>query len=310
MADIVTLENDYWQVGLVPTTGGSVAFGRVRIAGEWVDVLRPTPDDKLDDRAHTAAFPLVPWSNRLANARFAWAGRDYQLRVSFEDGTAIHGTGWEFPWHVVESTPASAVVEFVSREVFGVNFPWPFTARFGYELDGERFTWHMEITNDAHETFPAGIGHHPYFVRSLTGTDGESLGGVAQLQLNCNTSYPVVGCLPIGAPESVSGPRDFRDMKPLGDELMDACYTARTSSTLATIEFPGALTVDVEAGALLEHAVVYLPRDVPYWALEPVSNANNGFNLEAASAQGTGVFLVQPGETRSTSFTLVAQAHS
>jgi len=310
MADILTLENEHWQVGLLPATGGSVAFGRVRIAGEWVDVLRPTPEDKLGEWGATASFPLVPWSNRIANARFAWAGRDYQLRVNFEDGTAIHGTGWEFPWQVVESTPTSAVLEFVSRDVFGVNFPWPFTARFGYELDGERFEWHMDITNDAHETFPAGIGHHPYFVRTLTGADGGALGTEARLQLNCTESYPVVNCLPTGAPEPVSGRLDFREMKPLGPEFMDGCFTGRTSSTLATIDYPGALTVDIEAGALLEHAVVYLPVDVPYFAVEPVTNANDGFNLEAAGKQGTGVFLVQPGETRSSSFTLLAQVHA
>ena len=50
--------------------------------------------------------------------------------------------------------------------------------------------------------------------------------------------------------------------------------------------------------------MVYLPVDVPYFAVEPVTNANDGFNLEAAGKQGTGVFLVQPGETRSSSFTL------
>lgn len=306
MTNIVTLENDYWQVGLVPATGGSVAFGRVRVGGEWVDVLRPTPADALDDVWSTASFPLVPWSNRIRDAAFQWAGKTYQLRVNFEDGTAIHGTGIEFPWAVVEQTPTTATLEFVSRGVYGVNFPWPFTARFTYELDEERFTWHMEITNDAHETFPAGLGHHPYFVRELASrelTGGEP----TQLQINCMTSYPVVGCLPTGAPQEVSGRLDFRDMKPLGEEFMDGCFTHRTSSTLATIDYPGALTVDIEAGALLEHAVVYLPVDVPYFAVEPVTNGNDGFNLEAQGAEGTGVFLVQPGETRSTAFTLVAQ---
>lgn len=310
MADIVTLENDHWQVGLVPATGGCVAYGRVRIAGEWVDVLRPTPEDAWGEKAETASFPLVPWSNRIAQGRFEWAGRNHQLRINFPDGTAIHGTGWEFPWRVADATPTSVALEFVSREVFGVNFPWSFTARFDYKLDGDRFTWHMAITNDDHETFPAGIGHHPYFMRALTTESGEALGGEAQLQLNCATCYPVVACLPTGAPAPVSGRKDFTAMKPLGADFMDGCFTSRTSSTLATIDYPGALTLDVEAGALLEHAVVYLPVDVPYFALEPVTNANDGFNLEDAGNQGTGVFLVQPGETRSTSFTLVAQAHA
>src|SRR5660398_138800 len=101
MTDIVTLENDHWQVGLIPATGGSVAFGRVRVGGEWVDVLRPTPAESLADVWSTASFPLVPWSNRIRDAVFSWAGKDYQLRVNFEDGTAIHGTGIEFPWSVV-----------------------------------------------------------------------------------------------------------------------------------------------------------------------------------------------------------------
>ncbi len=308
MTDIVTLENDHWQVGLIPATGGSVAFGRAWVGGEWVDVLRPTPEESLSDVWSTASFPLVPWSNRIRDAVFSWAGKDYQLRVNFEDGTAIHGTGIEFPWSVVAQSATSATLEFVSRAVYGVNFPWPFTARFTYELDTERFTWHMEITNDAHETFPAGLGHHPYFVRELN-APGSTPGEPTRLQVNCVTSYPVEGCLPTGPAREVSGRLDFREMKPLGEEFMDGCYTNRTSSTLATIDYPGALTVDVEAGALLEHAVVYQPVHIPYFAIEPVTNANDGFNLDAANAEGTGVFLVQPGETRSTSFTLVAQPY-
>lgn len=305
MTDVLTLENDHWQVGLVPATGGSVAFGRVKLGGQWVDVLRPTPEVSLDNVWATASFPLVPWSNRIRDAVFSWAGKDYQLRANFEDGTAIHGTGIEFPWSVVSQTATSVTLEFVSRHVYGVNFPWPFTARFTYELDAERFEWRMEITNDAHVTFPAGLGHHPYFVRALDAA--ASTGEPTQLQVNCDTSYPVVECLPTGPAQEVSGRIDFRHMKPLGKDFMDACYTGRTSSTLATIEYPGAVAVDIEAGALLEHAVVYLPVGVPYFAVEPVSNANDGFNLEAHQEPGTGVFLVQPGETRSTAFTLVAQ---
>lgn len=306
MTDIVVLENDHWQVGLVPRTGGSVAFGRVRSGEHWVDVLRPTPEASLDDVWATASFPLVPWSNRIRDALFSWAGKDYQLRVNFEDGTAIHGTGIEFPWSVASRTATSVTLEFVSRNVYGVNFPWPFTARFTYELDAERFEWRMEITNDAHVTFPAGLGHHPYFVRELEAA--ASTGDPTRLQVNCVTSYPVIGCLPTGPAREVSGRIDFRQMKPLGEDFMDACYTGRTSSTLATVEYPGAIAVDIEADALLEHAVVYLPVEMPYFAVEPVTNANDGFNREAQREAGTGVFLVQPGETRSTTFTLVARA--
>ncbi len=302
MSTIVAIENDSWQVGLVPLAGGSVAYGRVRIGGQWIDVLRPTPQESLNDWRETASFPLAPWSNRLVEGIFEFAGLQRRLRVNFPDGTAIHGTAIEFPWNVVDSSPTSAVLEFDSRGFSGVNWPWDFVVRFGYTLDAGRFTWTMAITNVGTEPFPAGLGHHPYFQRDL------GIGEPARLQLNCSKVYPAVGCIPTGAPIDLEPRVDFRELRPLGEAFVDDCWTARSSSTFATIEYPGALSVDIEAGALLEHAVVYIPQGETFFAVEPVTNANNGFNLEAAGAQGTGVFVVQPGETRETSFTLIAQA--
>lgn len=307
MTDMIALENDFWQVGLVPATGGSVAYTRAQVAGSWLEVLRPTPDDALDQVWETASFPLVPWSNRFFEGRFTWRDEDYQLRVNFKDGTAIHGTALEFPWRVTEATPTSAWFEFRSADFYGVNYPWAFSSKLGYELDGERFVWTMEITNDTDEPFPAGLGHHPFFLRELVDGQGNVVGGPAQLQLNCTRYYPGKGCIPFAGAEDLEPRVDFRQLRPLGEEFVDDCFTGRTSSIIATVEYPGALTLDMEAGALLEHAVVYIPQGLPIWALEAVTNANDGINLESRGIPGAGVFVLQPGETRSTSFTLVAQ---
>ena len=87
---------------------------------------------------------------------------------------------------------------------------------------------------------------------------------------------------------------DFRELRALGTAFVDDCFTGRTSPTLATIEYPGALTVRMEADELYSHAVVYIPEGKPFFAVEPVTNVNDGFTLEAAGQHGTGVFLVQP----------------
>jgi len=307
MPEILTIQNAHWRVGLVPATGGSVAFGQVNIGGEWVDVLRPTPEADLERAADTASYPLVPWSNRVRGGKLEWNGRVYQLRVNFPDGTAIHGTGWEYPWTVVEHTATSLVVEFVSKEVYGVNWPWPFTARYEYVLDGERFTWNMAITNTSHETFPAGLGHHPYFQRQLVGANGP-LGESAQLQVNCEKAYALTHCLPDAAAGDIPARADFRQIRPLGEEFVDDCFTGRTSTTACVIEWPGALALDVEAGALLEHVVIYIPQGQSFFACENITNCNDAFHLEAKGEPGTGLFLVQPQETQSTSFTYVARA--
>jgi len=307
MTEIVKMENDVWQVGIVPQSGGSVAYARSRVGDAWVDVLRPTSGEDLAKAATTASYPLVPWSNRIRDGKLQWAGRTYQLRINAPDGTAIHGTGTEYPWTVVERDATRVTLEFVSRNYYGVNFPWPFTARCTYALDGDRFTWTTSLTNEAHETFPAGFGHHPYFLRQLAGPDG-AIGGDALLELACEQAYPVERVMAIGPAGALPPHLDFRQLRPLGSVFVDDCFTGRTSPTFATIEYPGALTVRIDADELYSHGVVYIPEGKPFFAVEPVTNVNDGFTLEAAGQHGTGVFLIQPAETRGASFSLVAEA--
>ena len=198
-------------------------------------------------------------------------------------------------------------MEFVSRDFYGVNFPWSFTARCTYALEDDRFVWTTEITNDDHETFPAGFGNHPYFVRQLEGPDGP-IGGAALLELACEKSYPTERTMAIGPAGALPPHLDFRERRALGTVFVDDCFTGRTSPTLATIEYPGALTVHMEADELYSHAVVYIPQGKAFFAVEAVTNVNDGFTLEAEGQPGTGVFLVQPGAACGASFTLVADA--
>ena len=188
---VVTLRNDTWQVGLLPENGGSVAFGRVLVTGVWVDLLRPTPEDRLGEWWDVASYPLIPWSNRIRHGMLLWDGEDHQLRRWGTEDFAMHGTAVEFPWRVVDLTPERAVFEFDSHGYFGVNFPWDFTARVEYALDGRRLNCRTTLANADKEEFPAGVGHHPYFVRSLTSPAGTPIGGDVRLQINCERAYPL-----------------------------------------------------------------------------------------------------------------------
>lgn len=191
--------------------------------------------------------------------------------------------------------------------MYGVNFPWTFTARFEYALEGDRFTWGMSITNTDHETFPAGLGHHPYFQRHLA-LPGGSLSAGPHLQINCDKSYELFDALPVAAADPIAARADFQTSRELGDEVVDDCLTGRTSPTVAVIEYPGSLAITMRAGQLLSHVVAYAPKGEPYFAIEPVTNVNDAFTLDAQGVKGTGLFLVQPGETRHTEFSLTASA--
>src|SRR5262249_31131248 len=104
-----TLENDHWQVGIVPETGSSTAFGRVRKNGQWIDVMPPTAPADYGNASNCASFIMLPWANRLRDARFRYAGRDYQLQPSSADGTAIHGTTRRLPWKTESADATSAI---------------------------------------------------------------------------------------------------------------------------------------------------------------------------------------------------------
>lgn len=308
MTDTLTLSNDHWRVRLNPRSGGTVLEGLTRLGDDWVHLLRPTPGDHESSPPDTASYPLIPWSNRIRDGLLVWQGSTHRMRINFPDGTAIHGTGMEFPWEVVEVSPTHAVLTLDSREFVGVNFPWDFTARLTYTLDGTSWVWGMAVTNVDKEPFPMGVGHHPYFMRHLIDTNGESHGGDVELQTHVERGYDLVDCMPTSGAGDVPQHADFRTSRPLGTEFVDDCFTGRTSDTIATLTYPDALVLEIGADPILEHLVVYIPNNEDFLAVEPVSNANDGFNLMAQGIDGHGVVVLAPGETFEASFTLTATA--
>lgn len=305
MIEPLTIVNGRWRADLVPENGGCVASGQARVGDSWVDVLRPTPSDRLGERWEMASFPLIPWSNRIRDGRLLWEGTAYRLRRWGTENFAMHGTAVEYPWEVTERGTDRATIRFDSRRYYGVNFPWGFVATVAFSLEGPRFTWAMGVENVDDEAFPLGLGHHPYFVRRLVSSDGSPLGEEANLQVNCERSYLLVNGMAGGPAGPLSSVEDFRAARPLGQDFVDSCQTARSSPIAATIEYPEHLTVDIEAGDLLTHVVVYLPQRESFFAVEPVTNANDAFTLHALGVPGVGVLAVEPGATISAEFSLV-----
>jgi len=295
------LENAHWRVGILPETGASIAFGQVRHDGGWADFLRPSPQAEGTDVNATASYPLVPWSNRIRDGVLVWAGRSYRLRVNFEDGTAIHGTARDYAWDVVSSDAAHVSCTFDSSDVYGVNWPWSFTSRLDYRLDGADLIVETSVTNTSSEAFPAGFAHHPYFQRTLAGTDDD-----VQVRIPCEQQFPLEACMVSGPAEPIEDWLDFRELRDVGERFIDNCLTGRIGAE--PIEFVYAKSgrrFELHADELYRHVVFYLPQaGKPFLAMEPVTNANDAFTMRANGIPGDGLFVLEPGETRAASFTL------
>ncbi len=295
MSGLHTLQNEQWQIGVLPETGAALAFGRIRHAGVWCDLFRPTLEADYQKVSNCASFPLVPYSNRIRDRRFRFHGQDYELRPSKPDGTVQHGVGRDLPWQVAEEDGVHLVLTLRSADFENTNFPFRFSARLEYRIAQGVFTIRTTLKNEDESAMPGGFGHHPYFQRALTGEQD-----TIALTIPCKAYFPLENGMATGAAEPIVPRLDFSVPRMLGTEPIDDVLTGRDPG--APIRFQYAESgrmIAYTADPIFACMILFAPPGKPFFAVEPVTNTNDGFNLYAAGVAGTGVFELAAGEEKS-----------
>ncbi|MCG2803071.1 MAG: aldose epimerase [Cellulomonas sp.] len=299
--DLHVLTSSTWQVGVLPGTGATLAFGRVDTGGGPTDVLRPTPAAARRRPESTASYPLIPWSNRIGDGVLRFGGRRWQLRRNSDDGTASHGTVLDHPWQVVTRRDDRIELVLTSAELVGINFPWRFAAGITYRVDGPDLRVDTWVSNEDGEPFPAGLGHHPYFMRHLRPGDGG-----ARLQVPAAAAYDLVAAMATGPAVPVPPRVDFRDPRAVGDRAVDDCLTGfGPGGARAAITYDD-LALTLTCDPVYSHLVVYVPRGRAYFAVEPVTHVNGAHALLEDGVAGTGLVVLEPGERLAAGFSLRA----
>jgi aldose 1-epimerase len=310
--EMVTLRSGAWELDVLPATGASLAGGRVRTSdGVWRDLLRPTRRTALGEPEKCSSFPMIPWSNRIRDGVLPFAGRSWQLQRNGADGTAIHGSARHSVWSVTERTETRVVLDLDTTGLVGVNFPWQFRAQITYALSDNKLVVGTSVRNIDLEPFPAGFGHHPYLQRTLSpvGTAAPPTPGQPVLEVPAQKGYSLVNALPSGPAGTVPQRADFRVARPLTSTFVDDVLTAWEPGAPVRISYEDlGVSVDLHADPVYAHLVLYAPRKRPYFAVEPVTNVNDGFALHAAGVPGTGVFVLEPGEERCGAFTMTVRS--
>lgn len=299
---LITIANDTLELDVVPEAGASIARLAARVRGNVVPILRPTPDDAIASLNSSlfASFALVPWSNRLADARFTFRGTTHQLKPNTPEGYAIHGDVRKRPWRVVAQTATTLELAFAARDFADVNFPFPFEVVLRYALDGATFGATIELTSRAAGPIPAGMGFHPYYRRTL-------LDDAEQVELRATVARAYRELVPVHPAVPITPEQDFSRGRALGDQDFDTCFAGWDGT--ATITWPGSrVRAHVACDATLDHMILFAPPGKPFFALEPVSNANNGFNLAALGDPDAGMRVLAPGETLRGTWRLTVEA--
>lgn len=294
MPEVHLLQNEYWQVGILPETGGSVAFGRIFHSGQWLDYMRPTPPDQFGSAGKCTSFVLVPWSNRIRDGLLRFRDQTYQLVTTPDDGTARHGVGRSAPWQVVSSDSAHIRLHLNSTAIQNVNFPFSFESEVEYRLTGRDFSITTVLSNRDTQAMPGGFGHHPYFCRNLRDADDP-----VSIEIPYSQHFVLDRGMPDAPAVPIPADADFRVIRPLGSIVLDHCVTSHDSGKPIRMVYPASgAEIQLTADDIFTALVIYSPEGSPYYAIEPVTHANDGFNLYAKGISGSGVFELETNESK------------
>ena len=251
-------------------------------------LLRPTPEAVLARPKvyEFAGFPLMPYSGPLFGPGFSFAGTVHALdRTVREEPTATHGDAWISSFAVTERDAAALTLEVEHVPEPGI-FPFRWHGLIRYELSDRGLLIHLEVTSRDHRPMPAGIGFHPYFPKYK----------------GARLSFEALGVWPADAPEAVASGcgalvagLSFRDGPDVSEIVVDRLYEGWDGRAVLTAS-DGFETV-IEADGALDKLQIYSAWDYPYVCVEPVSNANDGFNRMAAGVPSHGVRVLEPGRS-------------
>jgi aldose 1-epimerase len=272
---------------LDPQTGGAIAS----LAFGEVELLRPVVDARLAAQCGraVAAYPLIPYANRIAWGRFSFGGQSFQLDRNFGDHPhTIHGNAWMHPWTVLESAGRAARLGFDHAPPDGASareFPFAYRAEQLFTVEESGLAIRLSVQNRDTRPWPAGLGLHPYIARTPRAT----------LRFEADTIWTTEATGLPTEQRAVEGDTEFDRGRPVASAAIDNCFAGWSGT--ARIAWPEHdLALRIDAAPPLDHLQLYTPAGRDFFGLEPVSNMPDAIN-RLDDAAGQGLQVLAPGQS-------------
>lgn len=290
---LVTLVRGEHEFVVAPDCGARI----VSFKAGGVDVLRPASAAGLGSGKcyEFAGFPLMPYSGPIFGGGFHFDGKFFPLKRTVpEEPTATHGEGWIRPWTIIAQEPDRLALRMDHHPSDG-EFPFAFRGEIIFALDEGGLSIDLILTCRDHRPMPAGIGFHPYFPKA-SGT---------------TMRFDAMGLWPPDSEVAVSqacGPLepglDFGRAQDVSELVLDRCYEGWDGEVV--LVHADKRAVRITANGALRKLQIYDAWDYPYICIEPVSNANDGFNRMALNVPCHGVDVLEPGRSLAGSLHIIA----
>lgn len=291
----ITLENEAFQIILLPERGASLARAAWRHPdGDWREIMERPSEADIDDAAGSlsklSSFIMLPFANRIDGARFRYDGAVHDLAMNRpEQNCAIHGLSRGSSWRLVESGPTHAVVE---DDYVGAG-PWRYLARQEVSLVGAVAHIDLSVENRGAQPLPFGFGLHPWFERRPSST----------LQFSATTTFtPDERTFPTEAIDAAP-PLSFAEPVALESVIgLDQHYAGWEGRAILRQPDFG-YGVELRGEGAYGNLHIFSSPDRPSFCVEPVTHVTDVLNRRQFAAYGD-MARLEPGETLSARMTL------
>lgn len=261
---------------VAPSAGGRVLSLSSQLASGHHDWLVPVEMTHwpADAWPKGGIFPLAPFSNRVRDGVFTWAGRAIELDRYPGQPHALHGFAQEAVWSVTDQTPAQLVME-MTHPAGGRGWPWSWQARQTVHLHAGGLSLAMDITNLSDEAMPLGCGFHPYFTAQ---------------SVNLNAATRWMHEQELALYSEVNTEHDWdKGVETWTDFLSD--WDGR-----CVIHWQNGLRLSMDTHGTMSQVVLHSPLG-RYLCVEPVTHVCDAFNLAANGRTGIGIQVLPPGSS-------------
>jgi aldose 1-epimerase len=290
----IAIESHGYRLGLAPASGGAITHLAWRHPERgWIDLLRPALESHPSP-GDSAAFPMLPFANRIRDGRFQFGGRLVELPSGGFSRHAIHGLGLQRPWTVVAKSATSVSI---ALSYDAAEWPWSFVAEQTFALAEDGVRLRMSLSNRSGESMPFGLGLHPYLPRTPACTLTAQVGGFWE------TDADVLPTRLCSVPDHIDPRRGM-----LIDSIVcDNAFVGWDGRAIVT--WPEHATrLEVTADSALGVLFLYVPQGQNFFCLEPATNLTDAFNLAASGTADTGFRVLGPGQSFGAEMTFGAAA--
>jgi aldose 1-epimerase len=238
---------------------------------------------------------MLPYTNRLAGARFPWRGKEYKVRPVPGQAHGLHGLGHRQIWQI-KSIGTRRVCLYLQHQADELEWPWSFSAQLEYEVSESGLQVRLSIRNDSSVAAPAILGWHPYIPAYwLASNDIRSLCSSVHDLGSDGLNYPNPACARPG--------------------LQQISVNLQVPGTLAMENWSSSWELRSGAGERwrLEsdaaHLVHHVPADRSYACAEPITalpGSLRGHSIHGVEA----AIALEPGHRRQLNCGLLAKVSS